>query len=110
MPVFLTPAGEYVGREHAGPKKKVADSRREFRRFLELAALEAAGRISGLRFQVPFKLRADGGGVVAVYVADFVYVENGFRVVEDAKGKPTPLYKLKRKWMLLQYEITIRET
>lgn len=44
------------------------------------------------------------------YRADFVYVENGERVVEDVKGRITAMYRLKRAWLLAEYGIRIRET
>lgn len=44
------------------------------------------------------------------YVADFVYIENGKTVVEDAKGVKTPEYRIKRKLMLERYGIKIKET
>lgn len=71
---------------------------------------QAAGKIQGLRRQRPFKLRCSTGETVAVYRADFEYIENGRRVIEDAKGHLTAMYKLKRAWMLKDHGITIRET
>lgn len=109
-PVYVTPAGEYVGRSHPGPKTKVADSRREFKRFLELTAAARAGRIQGLRWQsVTFRLHGPGGSVLTRYRPDAVYVERGRRVVEDVKGHRTRAYKLKRKWMKDEYGIEVRE-
>jgi hypothetical protein len=43
------------------------------------------------------------------YVADFVYTENGKRVVEDTKGFRTKDYIIKRKLMLWVHGIKIRE-
>jgi hypothetical protein len=44
------------------------------------------------------------------YRADFVYIdEDGWLVVEDAKGVRTPDYIIKRKLMLWLYGIKIRE-
>lgn len=44
------------------------------------------------------------------YVADFVYKdENGEEVVEDVKGMRTKEYIIKRKLMLWQYGIQVRE-
>lgn len=43
------------------------------------------------------------------YIADFVYQENGQKVVEDTKGFKTKDYILKRKLMLWVHNIRIRE-
>ena len=85
-------------------------SKREARRWGELQLLQRAGQIMDLRRQVKFYLFGrDGpiltpGGRVAQYVADFVYVDNrnGLEVIEDAKGYPTPEYKLKRAILAAQ--------
>lgn len=84
-------------------------SKKEAHRWVELVVLQSQGLIAGLGRQQRFKLNAEGGRTVSHYVADFVYLENGQEVVEDAKGVRTPMYKLKKKWMLAQYGILIRE-
>lgn len=92
------------------------DSVKEYRRFCELRLLERAGAVTDLRRQVKFELipaqRIDGKVVerACSYVADFVYIENGQQVVEDAKGMRTQEYRLKRKLMLWVHGIRIRET
>ncbi|KDD41088.1 PF06356 domain protein [Bordetella bronchiseptica OSU095] len=43
------------------------------------------------------------------YVGDFSYIEDGRRVVEDAKGMRTRDYIIKRKLMLEKHGITVRE-
>lgn len=101
---------------------KQFDSKREGAHYLLLKAREAAGEIAELRLQVPFplytvKIADVGNGQVAVliqvaeYIADFTYidVESGVRVCCDAKGKRTPLYSLKRKWLELQQAVLIEE-
>ena len=45
-----------------------------------------------------------------MYVADFVYEDNGDTVVEDTKGMRTKEYVIKRKLMLYRYGIRIKET
>ena len=91
------------------------DSKREARRYLELAALEKAGEIQDLKRQVKYELlpnqRIDGKVVerAVSYVADFVYEQNGETVVEDAKGCKTPEYKLKKKLMLWVHGIVVKE-
>lgn len=104
----------------------VFDSKRECRRYKELQILQQIGAISELRTQVKFVLiparrEADTvgkrGGIIkgnliereVSYIADFVYIENGKTVVEDAKGMRTPEYILKRKMMLYFYGIRIKE-
>ncbi len=108
--VYLTPAGRVVYQDHEGPKTKIADSLAEYRRLLVLQAEAKWGRIQHLQCQRRFTLHAMGGGKVCTYVADFVYMRNGVRIVEDSKGMRTAMYKLKCKWMLLEYGITILET
>lgn len=92
------------------------DSGKEYRRFRELRLLERAGQITGLRRQVKFELipaqRIDGKVVerACSYVADFVYMENGQQVVEDAKGMRTQEYRIKKKLLLWVHGIRIKET
>jgi hypothetical protein len=78
--------------------------------------MERAGLISRLELQKVYTLigpQKDKSGKVierpVKYVADFVYMENGERVVEDAKGVRTKEYVIKRKLMLQRYGIQIRE-
>lgn len=91
------------------------DSQREARRYDELVLLLKAGKISDLRLQQTFTLQegyisASGDAVRAiVYKADFVYIQDGEKVVEDAKGVCTETYKLKKKLMQDRLGITIRE-
>lgn len=101
-------------------------SRKEARRKQELELMQRAGLITGLRFQVPFRLIPTqrepdiigprGGRKLGkviehgvVYVADFVYFRNGEQVVEDAKGFRTKDYIIKRKLMLWVHGIKIKE-
>lgn len=103
------------------------DSQKEYRRFIDLSLLERAGKITDLQRQVKFVLIpaqyepdevGKRGGVKrgrliereCSYVADFVYTENGNRVVEDTKGFRTADYKIKRKLMLYIHGIRIKET
>lgn len=90
-------------------------SAKERARLAELKLLERAGRIQGLSEQVRFELLPKQDGEYgAYYIADFTYWQNGEFVVEDVKGyKKGPaydLYKLKRKLMLYNYHIKIKET
>lgn len=107
------------------------DSRKEARRYAELKAMQQAGIIQDLKLQVKYVLipaqrescneiyksgRKKGcfkqGKIIereCSYIADFVYLENGILVVEDAKGMRTKEYIIKRKLMLKEYGIRIRE-
>ena len=98
-----------------GAKKATVDgvnfsSKREAKRWMELQLLFKGGEIKDLRRQAKIALigRADmirtPTGRVAHYVADFIYIDNrtGLEVIEDAKGFPTPEYKLKRAILAAQ--------
>lgn len=91
------------------------DSAKEARRYGELVLLQRAKVISDLQRQVKFELipaqKVNGKMVerACTYVADFVYVENGEKVVEDTKGFSTKDYIIKRKLMLYVHGIRIRE-
>lgn len=86
------------------------DSKKEAKRYQELKLLERGGVISDLDYQVKFELiPKQEGERPCYYVADFVYTENGKKVVEDVKGFRTDVYKLKRKLMLLVHSIRIKE-
>ena len=91
------------------------DSLKEYRRFCELSLLQKAGKVTDLQRQVKFELipsqRINGKVVerACTYVADFVYTENGKKVVEDTKGFKTKDYIIKRKLMLYKYGIQVKE-
>lgn len=91
------------------------DSSKEAKRYAKLRALEDAGKIQGLRLQVPFELlpsfECDGVKYRGMrYIADFVYYRNGKQVVEDCKGFKTAEYKLKKKLMAYVNHINIEES
>lgn len=103
------------------------DSVKEYRRFCELSLLEKAGAITDLQRQVEFilipaqrepdRVGVRGGKIKGKtieqkcsYIADFVYTENGNKVVEDVKGFKTPEYKIKKKLLLYIHGIRIKET
>ena len=102
------------------------DSVKEARRYGELLLLQRAGEITDLELQVKFVLipaqyepdRTGKNGKTikgkliereCAYVADFVYKENGFTVVEDTKGVRTKEYIIKRKLMLWEFGIRVKE-
>ena len=91
------------------------DSVKEYKRYQELALLERAGQVSDLQRQVKFELipsqRINGKVVerACTYIADFVYYQDGRKVVEDTKGFKTKDYIIKRKLMLHVHGIRIKE-
>lgn len=98
-------------RNKFGNQRTVVDgisfaSKREARRYQELLLLKKAKQITDLRLQVRFKLVQE-----VTYVADFEYydVATGSRIVEDAKGFKTEVYKRKKKLMKVQHGIEIKE-
>lgn len=103
------------------------DSVKEYRRYCALLLLARAGAIQNLERQVKFVLipaqyepdtiskrgTVKRGKVIereCAYFADFVYTENGKKVVEDTKGVRTAEYIMKRKLMLWIHGIRIKET
>lgn len=80
----------------------------EARRYQYLKEMEKTGRISDLSLQVRFPFKYDGQ-LICTYVADFLYIEDGEAIVEDVKGRVTPVYAIKRKMMKAFYGKTIRE-
>lgn len=95
------------------------DSKKEAKRYEELKKMEQEGLIQGLELQVPFELVPSFTIVIdgkkkkrrnMKYIADFVYYENGNKVVEDVKGRKTDVYKLKKKLFEYKYKVTIKET
>ena len=95
----------------------VFDSKHEATRWIELKYMERAGLIYGLQRQVRIELIPniyEGKKCVqraANYIADFSYMQNGEKVIEDAKspGTKTDLYKLKKKLVRWLYGIEIKE-
>ena len=102
----------------------VFDSKAEATRYVQLKILEEAGVVKDLELQVKFRLipsqRIDGKVVEREcnYIADFVYQElgedgNWHTVVEDVKGyrqsTAYAVFAIKRKLMLANYGIRIRE-
>ena len=81
--------------------------------------LEKTGYITKLERQVKFelipsqKIKISGKNKTVerpvTYIADFVYFEDGKKVVEDTKGLKTREYIIKRKLMLFVHGIKIHE-
>ena len=85
------------------------DSKKESKRAIELEYLEKAGKIKDLQKQVRFILQDgyvnnEGKKIRPIsYVADFVYIQNGQKIVEDTKGFRTEVYLLKKKIFMFKY-------
>ena len=97
------------------------DSGREAKRYKSLKELQQLGIISDLQLQVLFELCPaqyvqgfDGKLICArrsmKYIADFVYMRDGSKIVEDAKGYLTPEYKQKKTLMKRIHNIEIKES
>ena len=87
------------------------DSQGESMRYYQLKMLQKAGKISGLQVHVPFELIPKDEKHRAIYYeADFVYIEDGQKIVEDFKGFRTDVYKIKKRMMKWLYGIDIKET
>lgn len=86
------------------------DSKREANRWLQLKLMVRAGEISDLKRQVTVKLEGRDGPLLTRtgrrmrYIADFTYTDlkTGLTIYEDAKGKPTPEYNVKRAVAMAQ--------
>ena len=91
------------------------DSKKEGARYIELKELEKAGAITDLELQHRFEIvqKKNNNRRARFYVADFVYTENGRKIIEDVKSPITranPVYSLKKSIMLAEYpEYEFRE-
>ena len=79
-------------------------SKAECLRGEELALLEKVGEISDLHYQVRFVLCEKPK---ITYRADFEYIENGKRIVEDVKGMLTRETRVKLAWLKEQTGIEV---
>ena len=86
----------------------IFDSKKEAARYGELKAAEMAGEIESLVLQPVFPIIMNGKKV-AKYIADFSYYDGDTKIIEDVKGFKTAVYKLKKKLVEAQYNITITE-
>lgn len=87
----------------------IFDSKREAARYCELKLLFRAGKIRNLELQPKLDFILDGEKIFT-YKPDFIYFEDGKRVVEDCKGFKTPVYRLKKKLIEKQLRVHIKET
>lgn len=122
-------SNKYGARKVTTASGQTFDSIREYQRFCELNLMQRAGVITDLECQVKFVLipaqyeefprqgkngkpLKPGRRVIekeCTYIADFVYKQNGQKVVEDAKGCKTKEYRIKKKLMLYVHGIRIQE-
>ena len=88
------------------------DSQLEANRHQQLKILERAGVISDLKYHISFPLidKSEYGGQIC-YEADFVYIKDGKKIIEDVKSEPTKtrLYRLKKRLVAERYGIIITE-
>ena len=87
------------------------DSTKEARRYQDLALMQDAGQIKGLKRQVPFPIIINDRRVCE-WRADFVYFDGRENrlMVEDTKGFRTDYYKLKKRLVEAYHNIEILET
>jgi hypothetical protein len=81
----------------------------EYKRACDLRLEERAGEISNLKRQEPFIVKC-AGVLMFTWYADFTYTRQGAKIVEDFKGFPTPVYKLKKKFVEALFQIKIFES
>lgn len=93
---------------------RVFDSGKEAMRYAELVLRQKCGEITGLTCQPELSIWMDcldgSRMLICDYRGDFEYFEKGERIIEDAKGMKTAVYRLKKKMVRAQYGISIRET
>lgn len=91
------------------------DSKKEAHRYIDLSLALKSGSIQDLKLQPEYLLQPafdkNGKHYRAIhYIADFVYVQNGKKVVEDVKGyRKKELFLL--KWKMFEYthpELSLR--
>lgn len=84
------------------------DSGLEAARYKQLKLLEDAGAIKNLQLQPKFRLmdsyKYNNKTIRAIdYIADFMYEEDGKKIVEDVKGIRTKDYIIKSKLFIKQH-------
>ena len=84
------------------------DSQKECNYYIYLRTRLLSYEITNLQLQVPYELNEEGNFSLK-YIADFVWIEKGNKVVCDVKGFKTVTYKKKRALMLKVYGIAIME-
>lgn len=87
------------------------DSKKEAEYYRHLLQLVKCGEIKRLELQPEIELNASNGKKVCSYFCDFLYWSNKERnwIYVDVKGVKTAMYRLKKKWVEIQYGIKITE-
>jgi len=95
------------------------DSKKEYKRYIELTALMQRGEIQDLKCQVKFelapkvKIAGEKRAKPALrYFADFTYISNGMLIVEDVKSAVTrklASFRNKKHLMKTVHDIDIKE-
>ncbi len=95
------------------------DSKKEERHYRKLKVMERAGLIKDLQHHVVFELAPSVKYSIAPkakpairYEADFVYIKDGKKVVEDVKSEQTAknqVYILKKHLMMWRHGIEVME-
>ena len=70
--------------------------------------MRAEKRISALVLQPKFPIEVCWKKI-CTYIADFLYYENGNKVIEDVKGVKTSVYRIKKKLTEANYDIKKKE-
>lgn len=84
-------------------------SKGEARRYEYLSTQHRLGLIHDLELQPEYPLVV-AGITIGKYIGDFRYYRaDGEMVVEDFKGMPTPIYRLKRRFVEAFYGFKITE-
>lgn len=84
------------------------DSKAEHRRWQQLQLLQSAGAIHDLTVHPVYTLSVNNL-TICRYIADFEYQEGDRLVVEDVKGRVTPVFAIKRRLMQACLGIQVRE-
>ena len=86
------------------------DSKKEYKRYLELKLMLKSGLIKNLELQKRYELqpsfKKNGKTIRKIeYLADFVYYDNKLNkiIVQDTKGFRTETYKIKKKLFEYKY-------
>ena len=78
----------------------------EYKRYCQLALYAKIGQISNLTLQPTFPIEINGTKITS-YRADFMYTEDGARIVEDCKGLETDVFIMKKKLVFAIHGVTI---
>ena len=85
-------------------------SKRERNRYAELRIELLAGDAKRAELELQKTFSLDVNGVhIGDYIADFACQRNGVQIVEDAKGKATDLFRIKKALMRAIHRIDVVE-